>query len=153
DPQVVKRDQRGRLQSALIELLDERGYQAVRMIDLARLARVSQPTCSELYRDKEELFIAAYDRVAGRAASTIMAAYDREAPGGERLRAAVGTFAELAAAEPQAMSLYLLGAFGAGPNVLEHRRRRLERLEAHIHASRDRSAASSSSDLTVEFIL
>src|SRR2546423_7564905 len=51
------------------------------------------------------------------------------------------------------MSPYLLGAFGAGPKVLEHRRRRLERLEAHIRASRDRSTPASTSDLTVEFIL
>src|SRR5947209_4166261 len=118
DPQTVKQDQRERLQSALIELIDEKGYQAVRIIDLARLARVSQPTFYGLYRDKEELFVAAYDRVAGKTASTIMAAYDRRAPGPERLRAAVRTFAELAAAEPQAMSLYLLGAFGAGPKAL-----------------------------------
>ncbi|HWX95537.1 MAG TPA: TetR/AcrR family transcriptional regulator [Solirubrobacteraceae bacterium] len=150
---MVKRDQRERLQSAMVELIDEKGYQAVRIIDLARLARVSQPTFYGLYRDKEELFIAAYDRVAGHAASTIMAAYDRAGPGAERMRAAVGSFAELAAAEPQAISLYLLGAFGAGPNVLAHRRRRLERLEAHIRASRDRSTPESTADLTVGFIL
>jgi AcrR family transcriptional regulator len=153
DPQVVKSDQRERLQSALIELIAEKGYQAVRIIDLARLARVSQPTFYALYRDKEELFIAAYDRVAGHAASTIMTAYDREGPGGARLRVAVRAFAELAAAQPQEMSLFLLGAFGAGPNVLEHRRRRLESLEAHIRTSRDRSAPKPTSDLTVEFIL
>jgi AcrR family transcriptional regulator len=153
DPRVVKHDQRERLQSALIELIDEKGYQAVRIIDLARLARVSQPTFYGLYRDKEELFIAAYDRAADHAAGTIMAAYDREGQGVERLRAAVGAFTELAAAEPQAMSLYLLGAFGAGPNVLEHRRRRLEGLEAHIRSSRDPSAPASASDLTVGFIL
>jgi AcrR family transcriptional regulator len=153
DPRLVQHDQRERLQSALIELIDQKGYRAVRIIDLARLARVSQPTFYDLYRDKEELFIAAYDRVAGHAAATIMAAYDREGQGGERLRAAMGAFTELAAAEPQAMSLYLLGAFGAGPNVLEHRRRRLELLESHIRSSRDRSASGSPSDLTVGFIL
>jgi AcrR family transcriptional regulator len=153
DPQLVKRDQRRRLQSALIELIDQKGYQAVRILDLARLARVSQPTFYGLYRDKEELFIAAYDRVAGHAARTIMAAYAGEGQAAHRLRAAVGAFAELAAAEPQAMSLYLMGAFGAGPNVLEHRRRRLELLEAHIRSSRDRSASGSPSDLTVGFIL
>jgi AcrR family transcriptional regulator len=152
DPQLVERDQRERLQSALIELMHEKGYQAVRIIDLTRLARVSQPTFYGLYRDKDELFIATYDRVAGHAAGTIVAAYDRAGPG-ERLRAAVGAFADLAAAEPQAMSLYLLGAFGAGPNVLGHRRQRLGRLEAHIRASRARSAPESTSDLTVGFIL
>jgi AcrR family transcriptional regulator len=153
DPQLVKRDQRERLQSALIELIDEKGYQGVRIVDLVRLARVSQPTFYGLYRDKEELFIAAYDRVAAKAAATMMGAYEEPGHGDERLRAAVRAFTELAAAEPQALSLFLLGAFGAGPKVLEHRRRQLELLDARIRASRDRSAQPENSDLTVEFIL
>jgi AcrR family transcriptional regulator len=152
-PAAVERDQRERLQSALIELIAQKGYQAVRIVDLARLARVSQPTFYSLYRDKEDLFIAAYDRVAAVTARTILATYDREGTREERLRAALHAFAELAAADPQAMSLLLLGAFGAGPNVLAHRRRGLEQLQAQIRASRDRAAPEPSGDLTVEFII
>jgi AcrR family transcriptional regulator len=141
------------LQSALIQLIEQKGYQAVRIVDLARLARVSQPTFYSLYRDKEELFIASYDRVAGRTARVILATYGREGSKEERLRAALGAFAELVADEPQQMSLFLLGAFGAGPSVLVHRRRRLEELQAHIRASRDRAAPEPTGDLTVEFII
>jgi AcrR family transcriptional regulator len=152
-PEAVERDQRERLQSALMELIEQKGYQAVRIADLARLARVSQPTFYSLYRDKETLFIAAYDEVAATTARTILATYDREGTKEERLRAALHAFTELAAAEPQAMSLFLLGAFGAGPNVLVHRRRRVEQLQAHIRASRDRTAPEPTGDLTVEFII
>jgi AcrR family transcriptional regulator len=136
-----------------MELIEQKGYQAVRIADLARLARVSQPTFYSLYRDKETLFIAAYDEVAAATARTILATYDREGTKEERLRAALRAFTELAAAEPQAMSLFLLGAFGAGPNVLVHRRRRVEQLQAHIRASRDRTAPEPTGDLTVEFII
>ncbi|HEX4189084.1 MAG TPA: TetR/AcrR family transcriptional regulator [Solirubrobacteraceae bacterium] len=153
DPQLVRRDQRERLESALVELIDRKGYPGVRIVDLVRLARVSQPTFYGLYRDKEELFIAAYDRVAARAATAMMAAYERPGTREERLRASVRAFTELAAAEPQAMSLFLLGAFGAGAKVLEHRRRRLELLDARIRASRDGTADPARSDLSVEFIL
>jgi AcrR family transcriptional regulator len=152
-PEAVERDQRERLQSALIELIEQKGYQAVRIVDLAKLARVSQPTFYGLYRDKEELLIAAYDEVAAATAATILATYDREGTKEQRLRAAVRAFAELAVAEPQAMSLFLLGAFGAGPNVLAHRRRKLEQLQAHIRASRDRATPEPAGDLTVEFII
>jgi AcrR family transcriptional regulator len=152
-PEAVERDQRERLQSALIELIEQKGYQAVRIADLAGLARVSQPTFYSLYRDKETLFIAAYDEVAAMAARTILATYDREGSKEERLRAALDAFAELAATEPQAMSLFLLGAFGAGPNVLIHRRRTVEQLQGHIRASRDRAAQEPTGDLTVEFII
>lgn len=153
DPKLVRHDQRERLQSALIELIDERGYQGVRIVDLARLARVSQPTFYSLYKNKEDLFIATYDRLLDRAVSTAIAAYDLRVPAGERLRGALRAFAELAADEPQGMSLFLLGAFGAGPNVLAHRRRRVDELERRIRGSRDRTASTAGSDLTVKFVI
>jgi AcrR family transcriptional regulator len=136
DPEEVRRDQRERLQTALIELISQRGYQAVRILDLTKLARVSRPTFYSLYADKEELFLAAYDEIAKRTASTIMEAYQTQGSPGERLRRAMRAFAELAAAEPEAVSLMVLGAFGAGPKALERRNRTLEALEQSISASR-----------------
>jgi AcrR family transcriptional regulator len=153
DPEVVRNDQRRRLQSALIELIEHRGYRAVRIVDLARLARVSQTTFYTLYRDKEALLIATYDRIAARVASTVTSSYGRPGPGGERLNRALRAFAELAAAEPSATSFFLLGAFGAGPRVLEHRQRRMERLEGYIRASRDGTASKPTADLTVKFVV
>jgi AcrR family transcriptional regulator len=153
DPEVVRRDQVERLQGALIELIEQKGYQAVRIIDLARLARVSQPTFYRLFDDKEALFIATYDAVAARVALAILESQDGEGPRGERMRVSLRTFAELACVEPQAISLLLLGAFGAGPNLLARRRQLLNGLEARVRAGRDRAARSDSEDLTVKFIL
>lgn len=136
DPEEVRRDQRERLQTALIELIAQRGYQAVRILDLTKLARVSRPTFYSLYTDKEELFLAAYDEIAARTARTIMEAYQTQGSPGERLRRAMRAFAELAAAEPEAVSLMVLGAFGAGPRALERRNQTLEALERSIAASR-----------------
>jgi AcrR family transcriptional regulator len=163
DPEEVRRDQRERLQTALIELIAERGYQAVRILDLTKLARVSRPTFYSLYADKEELFLAAYDEIAKRTASTIMAAYGTQGSPGERLRRAMRAFAELAAAEPEAVSLMVLGAFGAGPKALERRNRTLQALEQSIRSSRSAARrsggsggtrkAAGGSDLTVKVIL
>jgi AcrR family transcriptional regulator len=153
DPEAVRRDQRERLQSALIELIELKGYPAVRIIDLARLARVSQPTFYKLYRGKEELFIATYDGIAGRTLRAVIEPYTRQDPHAERLRAALRTLGGLAAAEPDAMSLFLLGAFGAGSSVLAHRRRRLDALEQQISASRNPGTPAHAADLTVKFLL
>jgi len=165
DPEEVRRDQRERLQTALIELIAQRGYQAVRILDLTKLARVSRPTFYSLYADKEELFLAAYDEIAKRTASTIMAAYETQGSPGERLRRAMRAFAELAAAEPEAVSLMVLGAFGAGPKALERRNRTLEALEQSIGSSRSTAArgggrktrkstsGATGTDLTVKVIL
>jgi AcrR family transcriptional regulator len=136
DPEEVKRDQRERLQNAIVELIAERGYQAVRILDLTKLARVSRPTFYSLYDDKEELFLAAYDEIAQRTARTALEAYELEGAPSERLQAAIRAFAELAVATPEAMSLMVLGAFGAGPKAIERRNHTLEALEQSIRVSR-----------------
>ncbi len=142
DPEEVKRDQRERLQNAIVELIAERGYQAVRILDLTKLARVSRPTFYSLYDDKEELFLAAYDEIAQRTAKTALEAYELEGAPSERLQAAIRAFAELAVATPEAMSLMVLGAFGAGPKAIERRNRTLEALEQSIRVSRGNGASA-----------
>ncbi|MGA2320958.1 MAG: TetR/AcrR family transcriptional regulator [Solirubrobacteraceae bacterium] len=153
DREAVQQDQRQRLQTALIELIAERGYQAVRIVDLAKLARVSQPTFYGLYTNKEELFIGAYEDIAARAAATAIDAYSKTGPEDQRVRAAVDAFAELAAAEPEAVSLLALGAFGAGPAALEHRKHRIQALEGSIRAVRGRSSTSPADELTIKAVL
>jgi AcrR family transcriptional regulator len=153
DRETVRRDQRERLQSALIELIEQKGYPGVRIVDLARLARVSQPTFYGLYRGKEDLFIATYDGIARRTARAIVEPYTKDGPHAERVGAALRSLGGLLTAEPHAMSLFLLGAFGAGPSVLAHRRRRLEELEQRINARRDPEASPGGGDLTVKFLI
>jgi AcrR family transcriptional regulator len=140
DPEEVKRDQRERLQSAIVELIAERGYRAVRILDLTKLARVSRPTFYSLFDDKEELLLAAYDEIAQRTAKTVIAAYEVKDAGDAsngRVQAAIRAFAELAVDAPEATSLMVLGAFGAGPKAIERRNRTLEALERSISVSRD----------------
>jgi AcrR family transcriptional regulator len=158
DPEEVQRDQRDRLQTAMIELIAKHGYGAVRILDLTKLARVSRPTFYSLYTDKEELFLGAYDEIAGRVAKVVMKAYVGEGSPGERLRRAMRAFAELAAAEPETVSLLVLGAFGAGANALKRRNRTLEALERNILAGRSASGrkgapSKPAADLTVKAIL
>jgi AcrR family transcriptional regulator len=153
DPELVKRDQRERLRNAMVELIAEKGYQAVRIVDLAKLARVSQPTFYSLFGDKEELFVSAYDEIAQRTYRAVIEAYGNDDSDRDRLLVALCAYAELAAAEPEAMSLLVLGAFGAGAKALEHRTRSLQALEQRIHAGRDGDPAADPTDLTVKVIL
>jgi AcrR family transcriptional regulator len=153
DPELVKRDQRSRLQKAMVELIATKGYPAVRIVDLAKLAHVSQPTFYSLYADKEDLFLSAYDQVAQRTASTVIDAYEADGTGEERLVVAMRAFAALAAQEPETTSLLVLGAFGAGSRALERRRLAIEALERSIYARRDGNAQAQPTDLTIKFIL
>jgi AcrR family transcriptional regulator len=157
DPELVKADQRERLQKAMIELIADKGYQAVRIVDLAKLAHVSAPTFYSLYDDKEALFLSAYDEIAGRIARTLMDGYATAGPHEKRLNRAMRAWTELAAEDPESTSLLVLGAFGAGANALQRRRQALEELERSIYASRSSigrgEAPDAGVDLTVKAIL
>jgi AcrR family transcriptional regulator len=139
--EVVERDQRERLQAAMIELIAQRGYPSLRIVDLTKLAHVSRPTFYSLYRDKEDLLISAYDDIARRTGEAVMGSYIADGSPGERLEVAMRTFAERAAAESDAMSLFLFGAFGAGAKMLERRNASLDALEQSIEQNRGASTA------------
>ncbi len=153
DPEEVQRDQRERLRTAMIELIARRGYRAVRILDVTKLARVSRPTFYSLYADKEALFLDAYDEISGRAAATVMQAYEAKGSPEEHLERGIRAFCELAAAEPEGMSLFVLGAFGAGAKALERRTQTLEALELMIRTSRNPAAAEGTLDLTVKVLI
>ena len=72
----VQRDQRARLRRAMIELIAERGYPAVRILDLTKLAHVSRSTFYDLYRDKEAVLLEAYDEIAARATRVVIRPHD-----------------------------------------------------------------------------
>jgi AcrR family transcriptional regulator len=128
-PDAVARDQRERLQRAILELIAAKGYPAVRIADLARLSRVSQPTFYSLFEGKEELLLSAYTDIAARTRSLVADAFAEPGDWRDRLLAAILRFADLAAAEPEAVSLLVLGALGAGPRALQERRRLTDVLE------------------------
>ena len=149
----VELDQRERLRSAMIELIAERGYPAVRILDLTQLAHVSRPTFYNLFADKEELLLSAYDDIAGRTTQRIADAYESGATPAQSVRLALHAFAELAADEPEAMTLALLGTFGAGPRALERRASTLGALERIVEAGRARSASERPRDFTAKFLI
>ncbi len=153
DPEVVQRDQRDRLRNALIELIAEKGYPAVRILDLTKLARVSQPTFYSLFTDKEDLFVSTLDEISEQTFKAVLGAYGRRDARGSRLLTGVRAFAHLAAAQPQAISLLVLGAFGAGPTSIEHSARSLDMLEARFKVNRVGDPTGGSGDLTIKLIL
>jgi AcrR family transcriptional regulator len=149
----VERDQRERLRSAMIELIAERGYPAVRILDLTQLAHVSRPTFYNLFADKEELLLSAYEDIAGRTTRHIAKAHEAGDSPEQSVELALRAFAELAASEPQAMTLALLGTFGAGPRALERRNHTLSALEQIVEAGREQSAVGRERDFSAKFLI
>jgi AcrR family transcriptional regulator len=160
DAAAVRRDQGERLRRALVELIAAKGYAAVRIVDIARLSRVSQPTFYSLFGTKEELLLSAYDEIVQQAAGVAIAAYEVPGTPRERMRAVLASFAAVAADRPEQISLLLLGALGAGPAALEHRKQAVDPMEQRMQAVRYRLAVAGDPpsetghpDLTMKMII
>jgi AcrR family transcriptional regulator len=82
-----------------------------------------------------------------------MQSYDSDASPTARLEHAIRAFGELAAEEPEEMSLFLFGAFGAGAKTLQRRNDSLDGFERAIDTSRRRASLTPTANLTVKLIL
>jgi len=72
---------------AAIETFAAQGYHAASTTEIARRAGISQPYIYALFRNKEELFLAAYRTVAERVRATLVEAAEGGADPEERMRA------------------------------------------------------------------
>jgi AcrR family transcriptional regulator len=133
--QDVAEHQRGRIIAATIDLVDERGYEALTVAGIVSAAGVSKHTFYENFRDKEECFLATYDLVVRQAIRGVLAARARESGWRARMRAGFHAFAREVAGQPAAARLALIGALGVGGNAIRARRRTNGLFEALVTES------------------
>lgn len=121
--QAVSASQRGRMLDAIAQAVAEKGFAATSVADVVALGGVSRRTFYELFKDKDDCFLAAY-----RAGMELLLDGIRQAvaplPKDDwRLRAQVSlrAYLEMLASKPAAAWAYSVEVFGAGPKALEHR--------------------------------
>jgi AcrR family transcriptional regulator len=117
--EFVVRSQRERLLDAMAQACAERGYGEVRVADIVRRAGVSRATFYELFRDREECFLAAYDAILAQWLTVISAAYRQEGTWAYRARAAIAAALEFMAAEPAFARMCIVEVLAAGPRAIE----------------------------------
>jgi len=117
--EIVAADQRERLMAALVVLADARGYESLRVEDLIAQAGVSRGAFYEQFRGRDDLLLAAVTEIGELAARDYVTAFKRGGAPDVRLRAAVESLIEFAVAQPAAARLWLVDAYGAGPEAVE----------------------------------
>src|ERR1700751_696691 len=138
--------QRARIYAAMIELVAERGYCAVTISELARLAGVSKRTFYEHFPGgKQECFLRTYELVVRRSCKRVGAAQADCSDWRQRLQLAFRAWTDGIAGEPKAARLALEEAFAAGPAALDLMRRAEGRFAAMI----DLSFADAPDDIVV----
>jgi AcrR family transcriptional regulator/DNA-binding MarR family transcriptional regulator len=149
--------QRRRLLSAMVEVLDEHGYEGATVGRICKRAGVSRRTFYDLYEEREECFLDAFDVAIERLAGKVTPAYLGEAhPQGprraqgaqrardtqraqgwrERMRVALTVLLESFDTEPGLARLCLVETLKAGPEALARRRVVTDALTAAVDEGR-----------------
>ncbi len=123
-------NQRDRIIASIAHVCAVKGYPAVTVEDITGYAGVSRRTFYDLFADKEDCFLVAYDLLVERMVGEVGQAYatgDLEWP--ERLAAALRALAEMLGAEPDLARFMIVEVLAAGRPALARRDQALTRFE------------------------
>jgi AcrR family transcriptional regulator len=133
----VVTNQRERLIDAIAEAGVAKGYALVTVKDITDRAGVSRRTFYDLFADKEECFLAAYDTVVERTFANLQAAFAQGGPlWPQRVKAVLEALAELCVAEPAFAHLTMVDVLAAGRPALERRDAVLRRFALFLEPGR-----------------
>jgi AcrR family transcriptional regulator len=130
DAEWVARNQRGRLQGAMVEAVSRHGFGDTTLRELVTLAGVSKSTFYEHFESKQDCFLATYDDIIKEVGRRMDEAVDRSNGLRERLHAGISTLFTVSAEQQGAASLIAVDSLTLGAAAVPHR----ERAAAHFEA-------------------
>jgi AcrR family transcriptional regulator/DNA-binding MarR family transcriptional regulator len=125
--------QRARVLAAASEVVAERGAGGATVAHIVARAGVSRRTFYELFADREDCFLAAFDQAVERATARVVPAFAAEARWRERVRAALIAGLVFLDEDPELGALCIVHALGAGPRALERRAEVVRALVDGVH--------------------
>ena len=128
--------QRIRLLDATFAVVAEDGYKRMTARRVSGRAGVSNKTFYDLFTDREDCFLAAFDHAVEELAAVVVPAWEGEGEWVARIRAGLGALLELLDRESGLRALVFVEALGAGPRVLERRAQILESLGKAVEEGR-----------------
>lgn len=113
---------------AIAELTAEKGYEATKIADIVRRAKVARKTLYENFEGKEEVFLTAFDTAVAEAIRRIEASCS-EVEGGwaAQVEAGLASFLGYVAEEPALARMCLIEAFSATPAATSRYEEALQR--------------------------
>jgi AcrR family transcriptional regulator len=132
----VSEIQRLRILGAMAEVAAERGAGAVTVAHVVARAGVSRRTFYDLFEDREECFLVAFDEAVERVSGDVLEAWRGSGSWRERIRAGLMAVLVFFDEKPSLARLCVVEALAAGPRALEHRGRVLARLVAAVDEGR-----------------
>jgi len=132
--------QRARMLSAAVEAIEENGYARLTVAQVINRAKVSRKTFYDLFVDREDCFLAVFERTLEQVRVRVVEAYAPEPTWRDGIRAGLAALLVFIDEEPELARLCIVDALGGGSHVLEKRARVLAQVRKVI--DRGRSAAT-----------
>jgi AcrR family transcriptional regulator len=113
--------QRRRVVAAVVDVVCERGLEDTTVTDVVRRARVSRRTFYDLFEDRGDAFLAAFEDGVRRAQNRVVPAFEGERAWIDRVRAGLTALLCFFDDEPEVARLCVVHSLAAGPAVLARR--------------------------------
>lgn len=135
--------QRRRVLSAMVEVVAERGLEGATVARVCKRAGVSRRTFYELFDDREECLLAAFDQAIEQATRVLMPVFTGKGGWCDRVRGALIALLEFLDVEPDLARVCILETLKAGPVVSERRARVLAALVGAVEEGRSEARRGS----------
>ena len=128
--------QRARILAAMFDVVAEHGVANVTVAHIVTRSGVSRRTFYELFADREDCFLVAFDEAIARIASVVAPAFEGEKSWRAGVRAAVIALLEWLEGDPATGRLVIVESLGAGPKALACRESVLAQIVPFIDRGR-----------------
>jgi AcrR family transcriptional regulator len=133
--------QRARLLTAMVQEVSERGAANVSVGHVVGRSGVSRRTFYEIFEDREECFLAAFDDALQQAEAVVVPAYGMGGAWQTRVRAGLTALLGFLGNDRAAARLLIVESLAAGPQALERRRDVIAQLVAVLELGRTEAKA------------
>jgi AcrR family transcriptional regulator/DNA-binding MarR family transcriptional regulator len=139
---LVSQAQRSRMLHSAVSVVSEFGYAQMSVSRVTTRAGVSRRTFYDVFEDREDCFLAAFEDAVERARGLVLEAYGCERGWRQGVRSALAALLQHLDEEPGVRSLLIVDALQGGPKVLERRADLLDELGEALHREGSEARAS-----------
>jgi AcrR family transcriptional regulator len=137
----------------MFDVATERGAANVTVAHVTERSGVSRRTFYEVFDDREDCLLAAFEQALEFACERVLPAYRSQGSWRERVRAALGALLSFVDEEPVVGKLLIVESSSGGPRTLERRGQAIARVMGAVDEGRGEAKSASSLPLTAEGIV
>jgi AcrR family transcriptional regulator len=134
--------QRARILAAMLDVARERGAASVTVAHVVKRSGVSRRTFYELFTDREDCFLAAFEQALSYASERVLPAYESEVAWRDRIRVALMAFLSFLDEESVVGRVLVVESLAGGPGTVRRRKEVIAKLTSIVEEGANQRKAS-----------